>query len=57
MLPTVTLLIGAFWGGGAGWAAGSRLMVRVNVVPREPLAGETLRMPPPPPALLPATGS
>ena len=57
MVPTVTLLTGAFAGGGAGTVAGSMLMVSVKVAPRAPLVGDTLAMPVPPPVVVPETGS
>ena len=49
MVPTVTLLIGAFCGGGL--TEGSRLIVKVMVVPRVADPGEMLRMPTPVPEL------
>src|SRR5262249_18512060 len=57
IVPTVTLLTGAICGGGL--TLGSRLIVRVNVVPRLPVVGVTLRIPllPPPPDAVPQTGS
>ena len=53
IVPTVTLMIGAFCGG----AVLGRVMVSVKVVPRAPLAGETLEMAKPPPVVVPETGS
>ena len=60
--PTVTLPTGAACGG--GFTDGSRLIVRLKVVPRGALVGVTLRMPllvppppPPPPPVVPVIGS
>src|SRR5262245_9738111 len=53
MVPTVTLLIGAFCGGTAGLAVLDSVMVAVTLAPRLPIAGAMLLMPllvvPPPP--------